>query len=101
MSAKKFRKKPVEIEAMQLDGTAEGATPIINWMLNNDATARYWAPGEWDNGETIGTYITIDTLEGRMLAGVDDYVIRGVQGEFYPIKESIFRETYEAVEGNS
>ena len=42
--------------------------------------------------------IYINTLEGDMRASIGDYVIRGVQGEFYPVKESIFRETYEEVE---
>ena len=39
--------------------------------------------------------VMIDTLEGRMAAGRDDFVIRGVQGEFYPCKPDIFAATYE------
>lgn len=98
MSASRYRKKPVEIEAMQWDGTAEGATPIINWMLENGGTARYWHAGEWDDGAPEAAYLSIDTLEGRMLAGKGDWVIRGVQDEFYPCKPDIFAATYEAVE---
>ena len=37
-------------------------------------------------------------LEGSMLAGRGDYVICGVQGEFYPCREDIFRQTYEAMD---
>lgn len=95
--AKRYRKLPVEIDAMQWDGSAAGATPIIDWVLSSGGTARYFAPGEWDHGETTGTYITIDTLEGRMLAGANDFVIRGVENEFYPCKPNIFAATYEAV----
>ncbi len=40
----------------------------------------------------------IGTLEGTMRADVGDYIITGVQGELYPIKGSIFRETYEPAE---
>ena len=40
-------------------------------------------------------YLLIDTLEGVMKARVDDYIIKGVHGEFYPCKPDIFNETYE------
>lgn len=39
------------------------------------------------------------TLEGNMLASKGDWIIRGVQGEFYPCKPDIFAATYELVEG--
>lgn len=94
---RKFRKKPVVIEAMQWDGTPEEATPVINWMLDGGGTARYFAPGEWDSGETQGTYLVIDTLEGRMCASANDWVIRGVANEFYPCCPDVFAQTYEAV----
>lgn len=40
----------------------------------------------------------IKTLEGDMLATAGDYIIKGVQGEFYPCKPDIFEATYEEVE---
>lgn len=96
---KPYRKKPVVIEAMQWDGSAEGATPIIDWILKtSEQAARYHSPtpradgdGEW------AAAIAIDTLEGTMSADSKDWVIRGVQGEFYPCKPDIFEVTYEAV----
>ena len=39
----------------------------------------------------------INTLEGLMMANVGDYIIKGVQGEFYPCKPDIFEQTYEEV----
>ena len=90
----RFTKRPVTIEAIQWDGTQSGATPIIDWILDHDHSADYWAPGEWDH-ETNAAYINITTLEGNMIASRDDWIIRGVQGEFYPCKDAIFRETYE------
>lgn len=39
--------------------------------------------------------IAIDTLEGTMRVDYGDYIIKGVQGEFYPCKPDIFHETYE------
>ena len=94
--AQKYCKKPVTIEAMQWDGTATGATAIIDWVLEHDVSAIYWAPREWELG--IDTpYIQIDTLEGYILASPGDYVIKGVQGKFYPCRPDIFAKTYEAV----
>ena len=84
----KFRKKPVVIEAMLWDGTTQGATPIIEW---SNATVKYWC----DEGGTH--YLAVETLEGRMLANPGDWIIRGVQGEFYPCKPDVFEATYEAV----
>ena len=92
----KYRKKPVEIEARQWDGTASGATPLINWMLDNDTAARYYAPGEYSH-IVAETYIAIDTLEGQIVASPGDFIIQGIQGEFYPCKPDIFAATYEAV----
>lgn len=94
---KRFRKKPVEIEAMQWDGTAEGATPIIDWMLAADGTATYWGPGEWDHEAPNAAYLMIETPEGNMLTSPGDWIIRGVAGEFYPIKADILAATYEEV----
>lgn len=39
-------------------------------------------------------FAVIHTLEGDMNASVGDFIIRGVDGEFYPCKPAIFRKTY-------
>lgn len=90
--AKQYRKKPVVIEAMLWDGTATGAGPVINWILDWDGTAT-WR----DRFEPNGNCIRIATLEGVMTASPGDYIIRGVQGEFYPCKPDIFEATYDEV----
>lgn len=95
MNPMKYRKKPIEIEAIQWDGTAAGATPVINWILADGGTARYHSPNGIDYTSTHE--IVIDTLEGKTWAKRGDYIIRGVQGEFYPCKPDIFEQTYEAV----
>ncbi|MBK6858030.1 MAG: hypothetical protein IPG97_16160 [Microthrixaceae bacterium] len=46
----------------------------------------------------VGVRPLIPTLEGTMRADVGDWIIRGVQGEFYPCKPDIFEVTYEVVE---
>lgn len=93
---KSYVKKPVTVEAIRWDGTAKGATPIIDWILRGGGAANYRCDGL---GECPGTsdahHINIGTLEGDMTASPGDFVIRGVQGEFYPCKPDIFAQTYE------
>lgn len=102
MEPQKFTKKPVTIEAMQWDGTAEGATPIINWILDNDGNAYYSCLQDTSsftcNGKPEKHVIDIYTLEGVMEATRNDWIIRGIQGEFYPCKPDIFEETYDAAD---
>lgn len=94
-----YRKKPVVIEARQWDGTARTATPIIDWILQQHGeTATYQCDSPRDCPNTEHR-IAIPTLEGTMTADEGDWIIRGVQGEFYPCKPDIFDATYEPVEG--
>ncbi|TSI11963.1 hypothetical protein [Brevibacterium aurantiacum] len=95
MEAKRYRKKPVEVEAMNWDGSAGNAIPIIQWMHDNDANCSYDCATEPCSGDEGGHNITISTLEGYMTAKAGDYIIKGVQGEFYPCKPEIFHATYE------
>ena len=86
----RFRKRPVVIEAMKVE-TGMAAT-ITDWMgrdkSGNNRNAR------WD-----GRSFHITTLEGTMIAEPGDWIIKGVQGEFYPCKPDIFAATYEPVDG--
>ena len=83
---KKYRKKPVEIEAIKFNGFNFGE--INDWMFNCQGVY----PSYYKES------ITISTLEGDMKASVGDYIIRGVNGEFYPCKPDIFEKTYEALD---
>ena len=96
-SPKRFRKKPVEIEAMQFDGAPSTATPIIDWALANDVTIGYHCP-DGDACRRDSHVLLVSTLEGSMSALPGDWIIRGVQGEFYPCKPDIFAATYEPVD---
>lgn len=105
MTPQRFRKRPVTIEAMRWDGTPEGATPIIDWVLANgpdDGPVARYSPyrlvkidGDPPSMERTEPTIAIETLEGTMTASAGDWIIRGVQGEFYPVKPDIFDATYE------
>lgn len=84
--ASKFRKKPVIIEAIQL--RPDTLEEIKEWITVDTFIGM-------DNGIL---YLEIPTLEGVMRASVNDWVIKGVRGEFYPCKPDIFEMTYEKEE---
>ncbi|MGW7688830.1 hypothetical protein ACWGMA_08040 [Streptomyces asiaticus] len=95
----RYRKKPVEVEAIRWDGTDAEATRIIDWILGSGSTANYICSNPDRCSETHGDtphVIAIRTLEGTMNADIGDWIIRGVKGEFYPCKPDIFAATYEA-----
>lgn len=82
----KFRKKPVVIEAEQF--TEDNKDRAFLFIQSN-------VLAEWEDGEPV---MRIQTLEGIMTARINDWIIRGVNGEFYPCKPDIFAATYEPVE---
>ena len=106
MSTQRYRKKPVEVEAVRWDGTPEGSTPILDWILSTGDRGAHWDyPHDeirhvMDDGTEQGCPASpgglfIRTLEGEMRADAGDWIIRGVAGEFYPCKPEIFAATYE------
>lgn len=80
---KKYKKKPVIIEAIQWNG--ENLSEI----------------GEFTEGKVKvknhESVLIISTLEGNMYVSLNDYIIKGVNGDFYPCKPYIFAKTYEEV----
>lgn len=81
---KKYRKKPVTVEAVQLN--AHNVREVAKWC-NADLGYTF--------GSTEPDALDIHTLEGTMAAHIGDYIIRGVAGEFYPCRSDIFEATYE------
>ena len=85
-----FRKKPVVIEAVQfVQPTPLEAWPE-GWPLPEIQSPSATSPLRLVAGEVF-----VETLEGRMHISPGDWIIRGVQGEFYPCKPDIFEQTYE------
>lgn len=95
-----FRKKSVVIEAFQM--TRERRKNPSEWPT--------WLKEAWDKeaGELGSVYpsqysfdktdkLLVQTLEGFLIIGWDDWIIQGVKGELYPCKPDIFAETYELV----
>ena len=93
----KYRKKPVVIEARQL--TDENYVEIHDWVYDVDSSSMYDAViGAILSEKRKYNGLPIPTLEGKMVASIGDYVIKGIKGEFYPCKPDIFENTYEKVE---
>lgn len=90
----KFRKKPVVIEAVQWTGS--NLKEVIAFSGLHES-AKKWS---WEDYEKVvaDDGLKIFTLEGKMNADVNDWIIKGVKGEFYPCKPEIFEATYEAVD---
>ena len=85
----KYRKKPVVIEAVQYDGNFRCLDIFSIYDVGN------FKLGKEEDGSP---YLLIPTLEGDMKCSKGDYVIKGIQGEYYPCKPNIFEQTYELVE---
>ena len=83
-----FKKKPVVIEAVQ-------------WTGDNFAEVAALGENIFGPYGQEDAHLEIGTLEGRMTAGLGDWVIRGVKGEVYPCKDEIFQMTYEPVSKSS
>jgi hypothetical protein len=85
-SALKFRKRPVEVEALRIQRPWKNITAFCpEAYLVKEATGAL-------------AFVQIKTLEGVMRAEIGDWIVKGVQGEFYPVKPDIFEQTYEAVD---
>jgi hypothetical protein len=86
----KYRKKPVEVKAWTAREIIQSAKN--NWnSLPKEIRAAY-EKGGW---VFMDEYISIPTLEGTHKAGIEDMIIMGIAGEFYPCKMDIFKKTYE------
>ena len=90
MNAAKYRKKPVVVEAVEFSPES-GLSP-------EDIAA--WCGGKLSYRNASVAHeaeLRIKTLEGTMTASAGDFIIKGVNGEFYPCKPDIFEKTYEPV----
>ena len=97
----KFRKKPVVIEAVQLRWTQwADVCALLGDIISQDNPARSVETFSDTCGEQGPPWIelTIPTLEGNHVAKHGDWIIKGIAGEFYPVKPDIFQATYEAVD---
>lgn len=81
---KKYIKLPIPVEAVQWGGHANYPIDEHNFLFDKSHL-------DLDDAEAV---LIVHTLEGDMKAHLGDYIVRGVDGEFYPVKKEIFEKTY-------
>jgi len=95
---KKYRKKPVIIEAEKVETYIEknffDDTDVKFHLDNNGQLRKVRLSSDKKS-------VFIETLEGEMKASPGDYIIKGINGELYPCKPDIFEKTYEEVVDNN
>lgn len=89
----KYRKKPVEVEAVQYANRKFSEKPPWLAKALEDGILYYET---YDNG--VHMTLKVKTLEGDHTATDGDFIIQGVKGELYPCKPDVFEKTYEVVE---
>ncbi|GEA79926.1 hypothetical protein [Cellulomonas uda] len=89
--SEQYRTKPAAVEAMRLD-------------LDNGITVATWCGGQYHvltdaaaSPPDVRAWVEIQTIDGPLVADVGDYVVKGVQGDFYPRKAAAFDATYEPI----
>lgn len=91
----KFRKKPVIIEAVQYNNLNKGE---IEKFVGKELNSELESETAYLAGKGSPKFsLIIETLEGNHKAMPNDFIIKGVNGEFYPCKPDIFKKTYDAV----
>lgn len=86
-----YRKKPVEVQALRFFDEPDRICELSEFIDNQDLRVSF-------KDDPKNPKLLIETLEGVMQASVGDYIIKGVNGEFYPCKPDIFHKTYELAE---
>ena len=91
MGIRRFRKRPVVVEAFRL---GHDPLPDMDWWGARMPTNMVYFPGVGGKIQSL----TIPTLEGDHRASYGDWVVKGVMGETYPVRHDIFLKTYESVD---
>jgi len=98
----KYRKKPVVIDAVQLNWKNWNAVcELLGDLVSDKNPGKYGLASDTCGEQEPYINLEISTMEGIMLALHGDYIIKGVSNEFYPCKPDIFKMTYEAVSETS
>lgn len=94
----KYRKKPIEIEALQWTG--ENQREMFDFLTNYEKVDEYMnSVGDnfYIDHDRVRGGLVIKTLGGEHIASINDVIIKGINGEFYPCKSDIFEKSYEKV----
>lgn len=90
----KYRKKPVVIEAVQL--TPETVIECYEF-LGIEGVGNF--PETGFGIDPADGQFKLTTLEGVMEVPLNNFIIKGIRGEFYSCDPEIFEATYDKIEG--
>ena len=89
----KFKKKPVVIEAMQYNGS--NGNDVMKWSESNVMES---TDLKVTKQNPLGTFMTMKTIDGNIAEATPGvWICKGINGEYYPCQNDIFRKTYEPV----
>lgn len=83
MELDRYIKRPVEVRAAQLTPSNIGLLAQVAGLIRDE-----------EDGDSV---LRIHTLEGIMTASYGDWLVQGLEDEWYPVKDSIFRASYQLV----
>lgn len=95
-----YRKKPILVEARQFDGTYKSGSEISEWAgtyKQGGVVKQKVYLGHYSKDLNTCAVLEIETLEGSVICTPGNWVVKGVENEVWPIKNSIFEKTYEVV----
>lgn len=85
-TAIKARKLPVIVEVVKFTGTVENIVFLKEWSKDQVFISSK-SPDK----------LYVETIEGQVHTYIGSYIVKGVKGEVWPIREDIFEETYEVI----
>lgn len=94
----KYKKKPVVIEAIKLENNYNSIYDAVEFVFSIGMESSIIGANATVKDVQERNGLDIPTLEGTMHANFGDFIIKGVNGEFYPCKPDIFEKTYEIAE---
>lgn len=94
----KFQKKPIEVEAIQWTG--DNLEDVYQFMGEDRKVKEWKGRGRFDGLQQYvrGEGVFLQTHSGIVKAHVGNWIIKGVDGEYYPCPDAVFKETYEPAE---
>ena len=97
MTLQKFRKKPVIVEAVQFTGSEENAREIADWITDNWKELEV----EWYNDFDGDTFIIIEPDGTETHCPENGWLVKGIDGSIYPVKDETFKKVYELVDDST
>lgn len=94
---RQFRKVPVQLEAVEFKYDHKCIEFLKGWMGDSFGTTHKWRHPDAVGELEIRTLEDGNVLRASHVATEGDFIVKGVEGEFYPVKPNIFWKLYEEV----